>query len=312
MTMKELRYRPLSVFLKEQFGEKVFKITIDAGFGCPTREGDGQGCSFCNQGSLEPKEYGAELSVTEQLDMGAAKIKKRHNAEKFIAYFQINTNTYGKIEELRALYKEAVAHPLVVGLAVSTRPDCLSEEIFELLREIKKDKQSKTGCRLVWLELGLQSANDATLRRINRGHTAADFEEAALVARDYGIDICAHIVMGLPGDEVVDMLETVRFVSSLGVWGIKFHQLMVLKDTALEGSYREGQVELLGLDEYAEIVVESLELLSPDLVVHRLSGDAPKAFVVAPDWGVNKFIIQDRIEEVLVKRDTRQGASWRR
>ncbi len=311
MTMKELRYRPLSVYLKEQFGEKVYKITIDAGFGCPTRENGGEGCTFCNQGSLEPKEYGAELGVTAQLDMGAAKIKKRHNADKFIAYFQINTNTYGKIEELRALYEEAVAHPLVVGLAVSTRPDCLSDEIFELLREIKKDGQSKTGCRIVWLELGLQSANDATLKRINRGHTAADFEEAAFMARGYGIDVCAHIVMGLPGDEVADMLETVRFMSSLGVWGVKFHQLMVLRETPLESSYREGRVELLSLDEYAEIVVESLELLPPEVVVHRLSGDAPKAFVVAPDWGVNKFIIKERIEELLVLRDTCQGARWR-
>jgi hypothetical protein len=302
--MKKLRYRPLSVYLKERFGEKVFKITIDAGFGCPTRENGGAGCSFCNQGSLEPKEYGEELGVTAQLDMGAAKIKKRHNADKFIAYFQINTNTFKKIDELRALYKEAVAHPLVVGLAVSTRPDCLSDEVFELLCEIKKDKA-------VWLELGLQSANDATLKRINRGHTAADFEEAALVARDFGIDVCAHIVMGLPGDEVADMLETVSFVSSLGVWGVKFHQLMVLRDTPLEAEFKEGKVELLGLDEYAEIVVESLELISPDVVVHRLSGDAPKSFVVAPDWGVNKFIIKERIEEFLVKRDTRQGARWR-
>jgi radical SAM protein (TIGR01212 family) len=342
----EKRYNPLSDFLKRRFCEKVYKVTLNAGFTCPNRdgtrgvggEGDQGGCIYCEPSTLIPKDYTDSMTITEQLERGIERVRKRYKAEKFIAYFQVNTNTYADIDHLKGLYIEAASHPDVSGLAVSTRPDCVDNPVLDLLKEIKEKKH-------LWLELGLQTANDRTLRLIKRGHTVEDFRDAFERASERGIDICAHLIIGLPGEEKADIINTIRFISSLPVWGVKFHQLQVVKGTPIEGMYNRGEIkvlrtakgsqdingstaynsgaynsgsdhlnncspQVLHLEQYASLVVDCLERLHPDVVVHRLSGDTPREFLVAPLWGVNKFIVAERIERLLQKRGTRQGAKF--
>lgn len=297
-------YNPLSAYLKERFGCKVYKVTVDAGFTCPNRDGTkgSLGCAYCNAEALVPRDYAGAVDIGAQLRLGINKVRERHKAEKFIAYFQMNTNTHASVDQLRSIYAAALI-PEVAGVAISTRPDCLSDEVIGILSEIKSK-------RPIWLELGLQTSNDATLLRINRRHSVADFSSAVGRARLAGIDVCAHIIIGLPGEGRPEALSTVRFVAGLDLWGVKFHQLQVLKDTALEAVYLKGELDILELEEYASIVVDSLELLSPSTVIHRLSGDAPRRFIIAPDWGVNKFIIDELIIEMMRKRGTRQGARY--
>lgn len=297
-------YNPLSAYLKERFGCKVYKVTIDAGFTCPNKDGTkgSGGCVYCSPEALVPRDYAGAIDIGAQLRLGIDKVRRRHKAEKFIAYFQMNTNTHASIDRLRGIYDGAII-PEVAAIAISTRPDCLSDDVVGLLSGIKAK-------RPVWLELGLQSSNDATLELINRGHSAADFSLAVKRARLAGIDVCAHVIIGLPGEDRSDVLSTVRFLADLDVWGVKFHQLQVLKDTAIEAVYLKGGIKPLELEEYASVVVDSLELLSPSTVIHRLSGDAPERLVVAPRWGVNKFIIDELIVEMMRKRGTRQGAKY--
>lgn len=299
-------YNPLSGYLKERFGCKVYKVTIDAGFTCPNRDGTkgSLGCAYCNAEALVPRDYAGAVDVGAQLRLGINKVRERHKAEKFIAYFQMNTNTHGSAEQLRSIYAAALI-PEVAGVAISTRPDCLSDEVVGILSEIKSK-------RPIWLELGLQTSDDRTLERINRRHSVADFSSAVERAHAAGVDVCAHIIIGLPGEGRKEALATARFVAELDIWGVKFHQLQILKDTALEAVYLKGELHILELEEYASIVVDSLELLSPSTVIHRLSGDAPRRFIVAPDWGVNKFIIDEMIIDMMRKRKTCQGARYGR
>lgn len=302
-------YSTLSGYLKARFGCKVFKVTINAGFTCPNRDGTKGygGCVYCESSTLVPKDYKdykGDIDIGRQLATGIDKVRKRHGAEKFIAYFQINTNTHAPVDYLRKIYSDAL-HPDVVCLAVSTRPDCINDDVLGLLSELKEKRH-------LWLELGLQSANDATLDRINRGHTAAEFEDAVRRASSRGIDVCAHVIAGLPGEGREDILDTIRFLGNLPVWGVKFHQLQVIKGTPLEEMYDRGEVRVLGLEEYAGLVVECLEILPPEVIIHRLSGDAPKQYVIAPAWGANKFIIMERIERLLAEKKSCQGARFQK
>ena len=285
----------LSDFLKDRFGEKVFRVSLDAGFTCLNRDGakGAGGCIYCNSETLVPLSYSGE-EIKGQLLSGMAKVRKHYNANKFIAYFQINSNTYASVDRLKNIYREAL-HPDVVALAVSTRPDCVNDEVLDLLSEIKKE-------RPLWLELGLQTANDSTLASINRGHTAFEFRDAVERARRSGIDVCAHVIIGLPDETREDVLATARFLRDSRVWGVKFHQLQVLKDTPLLKLYEDGKVKTLSLDEYADCVVEFLRILPPSIVIHRLSGDAPLKYLVAPKWGANKFIVAEHINKLLKLR----------
>jgi radical SAM protein (TIGR01212 family) len=310
-------------------------VTIDAGFTCPTRDGTkGQGgCIYCKPSTLVPKDLTPSMSIKDQLTKGIERVRKRHKAEKFIAYFQVNTNTYSDIDHLKRLYNEAISHPEVTALAVSTRPDCVEDKVLDLLKELKEEKY-------LWLELGLQSAKESTLRLIKRGHTVEDFRGAVERAAGRGIDVCAHLIIGLPGEEKADIINTVRFISKLPVWGVKFHQLQVVKGTPLEKMYNRGEIkvlrtakdsqktcvstdhnvrnerlyncspQVLDLEDYTALVVDCLELLPPYVVVHRLVGDTPKGFLAAPLWGVNKFVVTDGIERLLQKRGSRQGAKF--
>jgi len=302
--MKAL-YNNLSSHLRKSFGCKVFKVTVDGGFTCPNRDatkGLG-GCVYCEPSTLTPKEYGG-ANIRRQLEVGIEKVRRRHRAEKFMAYFQVNTNTYAPLETLERMYREAFGFPEVAGIAVSTRPDCVDDRVLDLLKGFMDE-----GKRL-WLELGLQSANDETLRAVNRGHTAAEFEDAVARAHRRGIDVCAHVIVGLPGEGRDEVLDTMRFLARLKVWGVKFHQLQVIKGTELQRMYEEGKVRVLSLDEYAGLVVESLEVLPHDTIIHRLCGDVPSRYLVAPNWGANKFIIMERITALMRERNTFQGARF--
>jgi len=272
-------------------------VALDAGFTCPNRDGSlGRGgCLYCNPESLKPKDPVSVTDIRGQLADGISRMRVRHTAKKFIAYFQSNTSTYAPVEVLEKIYRAATDHEDVVGLAVSTRPDCLGKETLDLLEKINNEKG-------LWVELGLQSANDATLKKMNRGHKATDFSNAMRHCNERGVKVCAHVILGLPGEDEADMLRTMEFISGLNVWGIKFHQLQIMKDTPLFEEYKKGRVKTLGLEEYTWLVIRCLDALAPDVVVHRLLADTPDAFLVAPQWGLNKFMILERITRGIVEK----------
>lgn len=298
--MPEL-YNTLSSHLKSLFGCRVFRVTIDTGLPCPNRQGAARGgCSFCVESTLVSKTFKAGMGVREQLASGIEYVGKRYRAQRFIAYFQQGTNTNAPVGVLREYFREALV-PEVAAIAVGTRPDCLDDATLGLLRELGEE-------RPIWVELGLQSANDRTLLRINRGHTAAQFRDAAVRAAERGIKVCAHVIIGLPGEGEADYLNTTDFLAGLPVWGVKFHQLQVVKGSALEEEWRRGEARTLSLDEYADAVAKCLERLPEEVVVHRLSGDVPGELLVSPVWGVNKFKVIERITGLLRERRTRQGA----
>lgn len=296
------RYNSLSDFLKSKFNCKVFKVSLNAGFTCPNRDGaKGRGgCVYCKPESMMPLNYKNDMGIRRQLYSGIEYIRKRHKAEKFISYFQINTNTYAPVETLEKIYKKGVDHPDVVGMAVSTRPDCVGNEVLDLLAKLAKQK-------FLWLELGLQSSHNKTLELINRRHTVEDFTDALKRAKTRNIPVCAHTILGLPGETREDMLATARFLADIGIWGIKLHHLHVHKDTRLEEIYLKKEFTPIGLAEYAELAADFLQRIPEDVIIHRLCGDTSRRFLVAPDWSVNKFVILDTIHRLLETRDAWQG-----
>jgi radical SAM protein (TIGR01212 family) len=297
------RYRDFNTYLRDIFGERVQKISLDAGLGCPNRDGtiSSRGCIYCDgRGSGTGAWINRGLSIDEQIAAAREHIQRRYGAKKFIAYFQSFTNTYAPVSQLKTLYDQALSHRDMVGLSVATRPDCVGEEELDLLRSYQKG-------HLVWVELGLQSAHDATLRKINRGHDVACFERGVLLANDFGLNVCAHIILGLPGEDRAMMLETARFLSRLPVQGVKIHLLYVVKGTELETLYENGEFSCLAREEYVEMVVDFLELLVPDMVVQRLTGDPVRSELVAPSWAKEKSKNLDLVREALERRNTWQG-----
>jgi len=290
-------FQTLSTYLKDRYGQKVYKVALDAGLTCPNRDGSlGRGgCLYCNPDSLKPKDPVSVTDISGQLVDGISRMRVRHTAKKFIAYFQSNTSTYAPLEVLEKIYNAAMDHEDVVGLAVSTRPDCLGEAVLDLLEGIKNKKS-------LWVELGLQSANNKTLKEMNRGHRVEDFLNAMRRCNERGINVCAHVILGLPGEVEADMLRTMEFLSVLGVWGVKFHQLQIMRDTPLFEAYKKGDIKTLGLEEYTWLVIRCLDALPPEVVVHRLCADTPDAFLVAPQWGLNKFMILERITRGIAEK----------
>lgn len=296
------RYRDLNTYFREMFGHRVHKITIDAGLTCPNRDGtlSTGGCIYCNAKGSGTGAFGAGKSVREQLESAKGKVVRRFKAKKFIAYFQSFTNTYAPIGTLRALYDEALAVPDVAGLAIGTRPDCISPEIIDLLAGYTDEK-------LIWIEYGLQSAHDVTLNLINRGHDAASFSRAVTATQDRGINICAHVILGLPGETRGQMMATARFLADLGIQGAKLHLLYVIRGTRLEALYKAGDYRCLEQPEYVELVCEFLERLPADMVIQRLTGDPHPHELVAPAWSLEKKKTLDMIKALLEERDTWQG-----
>jgi len=297
-----LRYHALSWALRQQFGCRVWKVSLDGGFGCPNADGtiSRGGCVFCNIRSFSPSRRVALQPVAAQLADGITRLRTRYNAQRFLAYFQPATNTYGSVRRLRTLYEEALQHPDVVGLVVGTRPDCVPDEILALLAEL--------ACRAwVLVELGLQTVHDRTLRWMNRGHDFATFVDAVARCRRWGLPVGAHVILGLPGESRDDMRATASEVSRLGLHSVKLHNLYVARDTPLAEMFAQGQVSLLDLPDYAAVAADFLELLPPECVIDRLGADAPAEYLVAPAWCADKHLVRAAVEAELIRRNTWQG-----
>lgn len=295
-------YRRLSAYLFSIFGERVQKVTLDAGLTCPNRDGkiSHGGCLYCNdRGSGTGAAFHGK-SITAQLQEGMERLHRRYGANKFIAYFQSFSNTYAPLAQLRALYEEALAFPEVVGLSIGTRPDCLTEDILQLL-------SNYTRTHAIWLELGLQSAHDPTLQRINRGHDAACFTGAIHQAAGRGLHLVAHVILGLPGESRAEMLATAEFLATLPVDGVKIHLLYVAKSTPLAEVYHSGDYQPLSFEDYVTVVVDFLELLPPQMVIHRLTGDPHRGELVAPAWCLDKAQVLNRIHQTMARRGSHQG-----
>lgn len=297
------RYNAFSEELKRVFGCRVQRLSVDAGFTCPNRDGTVgvDGCIFC--GGKGSGSFGIlhGAAVAEQLEHAKEVMVRKYKAALFIAYFQSYSNTYAPVEQLKRLYDEALAVPDVVGLIVGTRPDCLPEETLDLLASYAER------CYF-WLELGLQSPLDRTLAAIGRGHDLASFTAAVAGCRKRGIRVCAHVILGLPGETREEMLSGAGLLNAAGVAGVKIHLLHVMRGTRLASQYLDGAVRLLDRDEYVGLVCDFLERLDPGIVVQRLTGDGNRKDLIAPLWSLQKFEVLNCIDGELERRGTRQGA----
>lgn len=299
------RYRDLNTFLRKYFGERVQKISIDAGFTCPNRDGtiSRGGCIYCNPKGSGTGVFSEGISVRSQLEAGKKRLGKRYKAKKFLAYFQSYTNTYGDYRTLEKIYDEALSVDGVCGLSIGTRPDCIDEKKIGLF-ENYAEKGS-----LVWIEYGLQSIHDKTLVKINRGHDFKCFEKAWKLTRNRGIYTCVHVILGLPGETRADMIETARVLSDMGVEGVKLHLLYVVKGTLLEKAFIKKNFRCLTQKEYVEIAADFIENISGGMVVHRVTGDPHIDELVAPFWSLRKDETLTMINKQLESRGTRQGSA---
>lgn len=301
--MEDRYFRAFSRYLKERFGEKVYRICIDAGFGCPNRDGTiaNGGCAYCSprgSWSVDGSEIPLELQVRREIE----RVRRRYGAKKYIAYFQAYTNTYAPLERLRATYDAVVSvDEGIVGMAIGTRPDCVDREKLKLIASYREKNLE------VWMEYGLQSASDETLRLIGRGHTVADFRDTVLMTEDYGLGVIAHVIIGLPGEGRSHVHKTASFLADLGVSGVKLHNLNIIEGTRMADWYREGRVKPLEREEYAELVVDFLERSDPSLLVVRLVTDSNPRFLIAPTWSLRKQEAIEAINKTFERRNSFQG-----
>jgi len=299
------RYYDFKSFLWNRFGCNVYKLQIDAGFTCPNRDGSlgTGGCSYCDGRGSELRQKGPLPSVSQQIEAGKDHYRRLRRAVKFIAYFQTFTNTYAPVAKLKALYDEALTQEDIIGISVGTRPDCVDGSIIGLFEAYAREHH-------VWVEYGLQSVHDATLRRINRQHGAEAFRRAVLETADRGIHVCAHIIAGLPGETREQVLETARFVASLPIQGIKIHLLLALDGTVIGDLYRAGRIRMMEKDEYVSTVCDVLEALPPGMVIQRLTADGYRDIFLAPEWGRRKLDVLNAIDGELERRDSYQGKEY--
>ncbi len=298
-----MRYYKFSKYLKERFSCRVHKISIDAGFSCPNRDGtiSRDGCIFCDNRGFSFNSRNTARPVEAQIREGMKIGKNRFKAEKFICYFQAYTNTYAPPHLLRQRYDVVKKFSEIVGISIGTRPDCIDEEVLALLREYTDPYE-------VWLELGLQSIHEKTLRFINRGHSFKDFLEAVRFIRKAGeIKICAHVIIGLPSEGRVEIMETARVLGKLQLDGVKIHALYVIKGTKMEELYEKGSYKPMELNEYVELVTEFLEYLSPATIIQRITSDCPKELLAAPSWILEKNKVLTEIERRLSEGNRFQG-----
>ena len=296
------RYYQFSEYLKTKFGTKVYKITIDAGFSCPNRDGtiSSGGCIFCDDGGSFSRAHNSHLSVEKQVLTGIETLSARFKAKKFMAYFQAYSNTYKPVEELKQIYDASLCDKDVVGISIGTRPDCVDEQKLDLVA-------SYTDTYETWIEYGLQSIHDKTLKLINRGHNFETFLKAYKETKKRNIKVGVHIILGLPGETKDDMLQTVKKLAELKVDGVKFHCLCVFPNTKLYEMYKNEQIHLMEEDEYIETACDCLELLPSGTTIHRLGGNGLQAIKIAPKWLNKKFEILNRIDDTLEKRNSFQG-----
>jgi len=296
------KYNQFSQYLRSKFGTKVYKVTIDAGFSCPNRDGtiSSGGCIFCDNSGSFSQAHSANQPVKAQLSEGIENLKKRFGAKKFISYLQAYTNTYADIDKLNEIYSNALDNPDVVGLSIGTRPDCVDDAKLDLIGDIAQKHHT-------WLEFGLQSIHNKTLKLINRGHDYECFETAFLKAKARNINICVHVILGLPQETKEDMLETAKRLGELEVSGVKIHQLCVLKDTQLESLYNTNQIKLFSEEEYINLCCDFLEYLSPQTTIHRLTGNGLIKNLIAPRWLQKKFEVLNGIDKEFERRNSFQG-----
>ena len=292
----------LNDFLKEKFNEKIYKVSLDGGFTCPNRDGKVSrgGCIFCSENGsgdfTATKLKSIHAQIEEQIDL----VSKKYKGDKYIAYFQNFTNTYAEVSYLRKIYEEALSHEKIVGLAIATRPDCLGDDVLELLAELNK----KT---FLWVELGLQTLNDYVAKYFNRAYETEIYKEASEKLNRLNIKFVTHIIIGLPKEEDDDYLKTAIFAQNCGTWGIKLHLMYVVKNTPLEKLYLNGDLKVNTKEEYVEKVINILENISPEIVVHRLTGDGDRETLVAPLWSIKKIDVLNSIHKELKRRNTYQG-----
>lgn len=288
-----MKYTTLNNYLKERFGEKVYKIALNGGFTCPNRDGKigTRGCIFCSKGGSGDFAESPDLTITEQIGNGKKRLEKKIKNGKYIAYFQAFTNTYAPIEKLRAIYTEAIIHPDIVALSIGTRPDCLGDDVLALLDELNKIKP-------IFVELGLQTINEDTARYIRRGYTLEVYDKAVADLHKIGINVVTHIILGLPGESKNDMLKSVKYACKV-TDGIKLQLLHILKGTDLAKDYEQGKFEVLTLEQYTEIIKECVQIIPENVVIHRLTGDGAKKDLIAPLWSADKKTVLNTINRAL-------------
>lgn len=288
-----MKYTTLNNYLKERFGEKVYKIALNGGFTCPNRDGNigTRGCIFCSKGGSGDFAESPDLTITEQIENGKRRLEKKIKNGKYIAYFQAFTNTYSPVEKLRAIYTEAIIHPDIVALSIGTRPDCLEDDVLTLLDELNKIKP-------IFVELGLQTINEDTARYIRRGYTLEVYDKAVADLHKIGINVVTHIILGLPGESKNDMLKSVEYACKV-TDGIKLQLLHILKGTDLAKDYEQGKFEVLTLEQYTEIIKECVQIIPENVVIHRLTGDGAKKDLIAPLWSADKKTVLNTINRAL-------------
>lgn len=289
-----MEYLSFNKYLKDKFGQKVYKISLDGGFTCPNRDGkmDTRGCIFCSKGGSGDFAQNRDLSITEQIESGKKSVEKKIKSGKYIAYFQAFTNTYAPVEILRAKYSEAINHPDIVALSIATRPDCLGDDVIELLDEMNKIKP-------VFVELGLQTIHSDSAKYIRRGYSLEVYNETVKKLKNIGVNIVVHIILGLPNESEEDMLESVKYVCQSQIDGIKLQLLHIIAGTDLAKDYEKGLFKTLEFDEYVELIAKCVAIIPKNIVIHRLTGDGAKKDLIAPLWSADKKRVLNAINKAL-------------
>ena len=295
------RYYSFDSFLKNTFGEKIYKVSLDGGFTCPNRDGTigTGGCIFCSEGGSGDFASDARLSIQDQITQGISLVAAKNPSSRYIAYFQAFTNTYAPVSRLRQLFTEAMEDPRIAALAIGTRPDCLPSDVLSLLKELNNQKP-------VFVELGLQTIHPSTAGLIRRGYPLSCFEEAVWNLSSIGVWTVVHLILGLPGETEEMMLESVRYLNSLPVHGVKFSMLHILKGTDLADMYREDPFPVFTMESYIDLILRCIGNLRKDIVIHRLTGDGPRDLLIAPLWSLRKRTVLNEIAHQLKVQDIRQ------
>lgn len=298
------RYNDFPTHFKSKFAGRVQKVSVDAGFTCPNRDGRKalNGCSYCNNKTFKPGYCRLEKTIAEQIQQGIDFFSGKYPTMRYLAYFQSYSNTYAELSVLKEKYEEALSHPKILGLVLGTRPDCIDAEILDYLQELSKKYY-------VMIEFGVESVKDSTLDRINRGHTFAEAKHAIEETARKGIHNCAHLILGLPGEDRNDFLNQARVISQLPVENLKLHQLQIHKGTRMSVEYKQSPEDfnLFDADEYIELIIDYLELLNPSIIVERFVSQSPRDLLIAPKWGLKNFEFVDKLNKRLEERDTWQG-----
>lgn len=313
------RYNQYSAHLKNKFGVKVYKVTLDAGFSCPNRDGGlnvalnpemclqdelgkpVRGCIFCDDSGSFSQAHSNLLSIEDQLEVGIEKLSKRFKAQKYMSYFQAYSNTYKPVKELEEIYESSLKHPDIVGLSIGTRPDCVDDEKLKLIASYKDDYYT-------WIEYGLQSIHDKTLKAINRGHDFECFLRAYEKSKELGLNVCAHVIFNLPGENRDDILKTAEKLAQLKVDGVKIHMLCALEGTRLSQIYQDKKIDFMSEEDYIQTTCDFLEILPPETTIHRLAGNGLSSTLIAPEWLGKKMDCLNRIDRELEKRESYQGS----